>query len=185
MATVFDVANFFIDMAVKVDHAPLSNLKLNKLLYFAQGCYLSRTGHSLFSDAIEAWEHGPVVPAIYHKYKIYGRNSIMSVDGSYTHAAFSDEELESLIDVATYMGALTSSDLVSKTHDAGTPWRKMYDGQNAVLPLWLIKTYFAEHPVPTFSAPTDGVEVLPAEWYDPEEDNYWENFQCATRDGMS
>ena len=40
----------------------LTNMKLNKLLYFAQGYYLKKYGRPLFDNAIEAWEHGPVVP---------------------------------------------------------------------------------------------------------------------------
>ena len=54
----------------------ISNLKLQKLLYYAQGCVLAITGNILFNDDIEAWEHGPVVPTIYHLYKTFGRSGI-------------------------------------------------------------------------------------------------------------
>ena len=47
----------------------LTNMKLNKLLYFAQGYYLKKYGRPLFDNAIEAWEHGPVVPEVYSAYK--------------------------------------------------------------------------------------------------------------------
>ena len=46
--------------------APLSNLKLQKLLYYAQGHYLGDHAKPLFEDEIEAWVHGPVVRSIYH-----------------------------------------------------------------------------------------------------------------------
>lgn len=47
----------------------LTPLKLQKLLYYVQGWSLAETGHPFFSDRIEAWQHGPVVPSVYAKYK--------------------------------------------------------------------------------------------------------------------
>ncbi len=43
MANVFDIANFFIDIAIKTEDDFVTNLKLNKLIYYAQGAYLART----------------------------------------------------------------------------------------------------------------------------------------------
>lgn len=50
----------------------LSNLKLQKVLYFLQAEFLVRKGKTLFADRIEAWDIGPVVPAVYQKYRIFG-----------------------------------------------------------------------------------------------------------------
>ena len=47
----------------------LTNMKLNKLLYFSQGHYLKKYGRPLFNNVIEAWGHGPVVPEVYSTYK--------------------------------------------------------------------------------------------------------------------
>ena len=55
----------------------ITNLKLQKLLYYAQGCVMALTDEPLFDEDIQAWEHGPVVPEIYHKYKSYGKSGIM------------------------------------------------------------------------------------------------------------
>ena len=44
----------------------ISNLKLLKLLYYAQGTFLALYGRPLFNESIEAWLHGPVVPDVYH-----------------------------------------------------------------------------------------------------------------------
>ena len=51
MATVFDVADFFIDIANMSEDDQMTNLKLNKLLYYAQGVFLARTGKPLFAIA--------------------------------------------------------------------------------------------------------------------------------------
>ncbi len=47
----------------------VSNLKLQKLLYYCQAWHLSITGTELFSERIEAWVHGPVVPPVFGAYK--------------------------------------------------------------------------------------------------------------------
>jgi len=47
----------------------ITNLKLNKLLYYAQGYHIAIHDDLLFEDEIQAWVHGPVVPNVYHKYK--------------------------------------------------------------------------------------------------------------------
>lgn len=49
----------------------MSNLKLQKLLYYAQGWHLALFDKRLFHDRIEAWVHGPVVPHIYHRFKAH------------------------------------------------------------------------------------------------------------------
>ena len=54
MANVYDVADFFIDVCNNSTDDQITNLKLNKLLYYAQGCHLARTGKPLFDDKIEA-----------------------------------------------------------------------------------------------------------------------------------
>lgn len=73
MHTALEVANWFLnynDEKMYSDGADyISNLKLQKLLYYAQGTFLAITNSPLFGDAIEAWMHGPVVPSVYHAYK--------------------------------------------------------------------------------------------------------------------
>ncbi|HUZ03805.1 MAG TPA: type II toxin-antitoxin system antitoxin SocA domain-containing protein, partial [Acidobacteriaceae bacterium] len=56
-----DIAKYFIASFQKKNKA-ISNLKLQKLLYYAQAWHLALYGSPLFSDSIEAWVHGPVVP---------------------------------------------------------------------------------------------------------------------------
>lgn len=64
MANVFDVANFFVYVANQNEDDQMTNLKLNKLLYFAQGAFLSRTGRPLFSAEMEAWPLGQRILSI-------------------------------------------------------------------------------------------------------------------------
>lgn len=49
----------------------LTNLKLQKLLYYAQAWYLALKGQELFGEDFQAWVHGPVLPSQYHRFKDY------------------------------------------------------------------------------------------------------------------
>ena len=84
MATALDVANYFI--AVADPHEGISNLKLLKLCAFAQGVCLAYLGRPLFMEDLQAWEHGPVVPELYHRYKWHGNGPISPEGISVEHA---------------------------------------------------------------------------------------------------
>jgi len=66
--TANQVANYIIYRANNAEEL-ITNLKLQKLLYYAQGYYLAFYNELLFDDEIQAWAHGPVVPSVYHEYK--------------------------------------------------------------------------------------------------------------------
>lgn len=55
---------------------PVTQLQLHKIMYYAQGWYLHRTGSPLFSCAIQAWKHGPVVADLHARFKTFGKNPI-------------------------------------------------------------------------------------------------------------
>jgi len=60
LTTVSKIANYFIYVANETG-SYLSNLKLQKLLYYAQAWHLALYGISLFDEEFEAWIHGPVI----------------------------------------------------------------------------------------------------------------------------
>jgi len=65
------VANLLLDLAEQEDDGalPITNLALQKLLYFAHGHFLIRTRQPLVTGAFEAWTYGPVHPAVYQAFK--------------------------------------------------------------------------------------------------------------------
>jgi uncharacterized phage-associated protein len=69
------VAKYFIKIA-DTSSRKLTNKKLQKLLYYAQAWSLALNGKPIFSEEIEAWIHGPVVPIIYRHYKKFGFGQI-------------------------------------------------------------------------------------------------------------
>ncbi|MCR5425855.1 MAG: DUF4065 domain-containing protein [Lachnospiraceae bacterium] len=160
----------------------LTNMKLNKILYYAQGQCLLQTGEPLFDDAIEAWGHGPVIDAVYHRYKKYNDGTITDYDQELAQR-MPEEDAELLLHVAREYGRYTASALRSKTHLPNSPWSKVYvDGQHhTVIPVDLIREYFIEHEKEVGDIQlsisdedfvgrrdADGILVLPKDWDDEE-----------------
>jgi uncharacterized phage-associated protein len=58
------VANWFIEQN-RIAPSDLTHLKIQKMLYFAQGWHLAYFDVPLFEDPIEAWKYGPVVRPVY------------------------------------------------------------------------------------------------------------------------
>lgn len=137
------VAKWFVAWATAED-ADLSNLKLQKLLYYAQGWSLNRTGDLLFSDRMRAWSHGPVVPTVYHEFKHFGSGDIALDDGdSFTWDQIDDETTSLLIEVWNTYGGFGAWRLRNMTHSE-PPWRDNFepDGYNVEIPVSDIAKYF-------------------------------------------
>lgn len=116
----------------------ISNMKLQKLLYYAQGSFLAVTGQPLFDDPIEAWKHGPVVESVYHQYKENGGNGITFED-PFDFSSFTDEEEELLEEVYNVFGQYSAWKLRDMTH-AEAPWKETEQGH--VISQDKIKAYF-------------------------------------------
>jgi len=118
-----DVSNFYISMYKDSDD-PMTNLRLNKFLYFAQAWSLVRFGKPLFEDKIEAWQLGPVVPVVYDNCKICAKDPIKFVSENYSESVFSSDQKNLLLDVAREYGKYSTSRLVNICHSDDGPWVK-------------------------------------------------------------
>lgn len=68
------VANYIIE---EYKDKQINNLHLQKLLYYLQANYMiENDGELLFTDDMEKWKLGPVVPNVYHSFKEYGPSPI-------------------------------------------------------------------------------------------------------------
>lgn len=77
--TAAQVARVLLELAeqdLDVDQEPMTNMRLQKLLYYVQGWSLARRGEPAFTDRLEAWEHGPVVPSLYGRLKDLRKNPV-------------------------------------------------------------------------------------------------------------
>lgn len=128
MATVFDVAKYFLSRQDVEAGDTISNMKLQKLVYYAQGFTLAITGKPLFMETIEAWEHGPVVPVLYRQYKEYGAGSIPPPREApeVISAHFDAAQLEILGEVYDVYGQYSAWKLRNFTHEE-TPWLEHFN----------------------------------------------------------
>ncbi len=138
MADAYEVAKYFLSLSDPEVGDEISNLKLQKLLYYAQGFHLALYGDELFNDPIEAWTHGPVVASVYRHYKEYGAAAIPRVT-DVDKSNLSDKSIQLLVDVYEAYGQFTAWKLRNMTHDE-PPWKDT--PQNTIISHSSLMTYF-------------------------------------------
>jgi uncharacterized phage-associated protein len=117
------IANFFIQKGIE-EGQPISNLKLQKLIYFAHAWYLTLTDQPLIDSTIEAWKFGPVINSVYHQVKRFGINGI-SAPISFPNddsVLISSNDLKFLNSIWSLYKGFTPLKLAEFTHEAGSPW---------------------------------------------------------------
>ncbi len=140
-----DVANFFITVGNYNEGMEMTNARINKLLYFAQGRYLATYDKPLFDEQIEAWKYGPIIRSVYDYFKHYGKNIITEPVGSFDIEKMNDDDFQFLTEVFTNYADYSTSALINKTHEKNSPWDKVYiQDENRVIPQKLIRSYFLQ-----------------------------------------
>lgn len=127
MTHAIDVARYLLHLAASQTSTPEdidspSHLRLQKLLYYAQGWYLAMTGSPLFSERIEAWKHGPVVKDVYHVFSNFGYQAIPPDQGASGDNLTSIQKLTVQSVWAMYK-EYSATALSRMTHEE-EPWRK-------------------------------------------------------------
>ena len=140
MSPVREAALYFIELSYK-DDMPITQLKLQKLLYFALGWSYVWNGEALFPEEIEAWHYGPMCPNIYNEYKKYGRNTIPY--NHYEKCILSDKEKKVIEKTWKAYGRYTPFELVNMTHQQA-PWIDAINGDYQISHD-AIKNFFVEN----------------------------------------
>ena len=147
------IANYMLERAEEEDRA-LTHMKLQKLVYMAYGWALAVLDQKLFNEPVEAWDHGPVVPSLYHEFKKFRQSPItgkaMEFDleelaASYPQVDKNDERLNLVLDRVweTYK-PYSAMSLRNMTHKPGTPWSETFEPgvRGKAIPDNLIKPHF-------------------------------------------
>ena len=123
-----------------------TNLDLQKLAYFCHGWHLALIGRPLVDEPFEAWRFGPVLPSVYHKFKVFSSNPVpvehplvqfeMPIDNG--------SDTSQLIDrVLQVYGNRTSFDLVNMSHAPDGPWTAAWESNfSSTIDNDLIRQYF-------------------------------------------
>jgi len=145
MTLVYDgraVANFVLDLCDSRGR-PVTNLSLQKIVYFCHVWSLIELSRPLIRHTFEAWEFGPVLPYLYREFRNYDRAPIVGrarqidpSDGKYCVVRYSfDPETESLLrQIAGFYSRLRAGDLVELSHAEGGPWHSVWNHGGKVNP---------------------------------------------------
>lgn len=122
-----EVAKYFIIRAYQDGRdTDMTNMKVQKLLYYAQSLHLALFDETLFNEEIQAWRYGPVCPQAYRFYSQFEGEQLPIPDISEI-SSISDEQKELLEEVWDYFGIHHAYILSSMTH-LEFPWKKARKG---------------------------------------------------------
>lgn len=142
------VAQAFLDLA-QAEGTALTNMQLQKLVYFAHGVYLAAfNGAPLISDEIKAWDFGPVIPPLYDKLRIYGRGLVSAELAPETRGNILPDSPEGQAILSTWYAYKNHSawDLSTISHAPGSPWDIVWNQQNhhyGLIPNFITQSYYA------------------------------------------
>jgi uncharacterized phage-associated protein len=123
MITALDTAKYLLTLDDPED-GDISNLKLQKLLYYAQGVHLALHAVPLFEQRIEAWKHGPVCPPVYGEFKAFASAPIPRPD-DFDSTTIASPDRETLDEVHRVYGQFSAWRLREMTHGE-PPWKEAY-----------------------------------------------------------
>jgi len=129
MYKAIDVAKYILARA-RQNGDLVTNLKLQKLLYYAQAWYMAKNeGRKLFEDDIEAWEYGPIVRELYNFFKRFSSDPINEYVDKKDIEKFSDKDKKFMDDFLSEFMDYSASSLVSAIHQ-DEPWIEAFDENN-------------------------------------------------------
>ena len=141
MYQAVDLSKYIVTKCTN-DNSPISNLQLQKILYFIQKAYLKQ-GYQAFADETEAWQFGPVVPNVYYYFSGYGA---MPIEDGYdcSNLSLTAEDYRIIDPIVEEKRQLAPWDLVNETHKAGGAWDQVYRsglGNHCIIPINLIREF--------------------------------------------
>ena len=127
MIDCLNVARYFIVKAYEDGiEAEMTNMKVQKLLYYAQSLHLALYDEPLFDHEIQAWRYGPVCPPAYKFYSEFEAKQLPIPNKEFL-LQVSDEHKHLLEEVWEYFGGYHAYRLSGMTH-LEFPWKKARRG---------------------------------------------------------
>lgn len=136
-----ELSKYIISKCIN-DKDPITNLQLQKILYYIQYDFLSNRNEPIFSDDIEAWAFGPVIPNVYYYFSVFGSDFIDAKFENYQEI-IDNESIRNIIDsIVEKKRKLNPWDMVEDTHKKGKAWDLIYNDKRKIkkiIPIDLIK----------------------------------------------
>ena len=128
MYRAVDIAGYIVGRCANLGR-PVTNLQLQKILYYVQLNFLRTYDKCIFEDDILALRHGPAVKEVYNKYNVWGRHEIVPRAVQAAKETF-----------------LEPWELVERSQKAGGPWHRSFDGNlEKVIPKEVMREYARAH----------------------------------------
>ncbi len=143
--SALDVAHYFLFLKENENVTELiSNLKVQKLLYYAQGFYLAENDKPLFLEDFQAWDYGPVIPEVYTIFKPNEWKDI-SLECPVSDRILNDPaKIHFFNRIWEAFGQFSAWKLAEMTHQE-EPWASLYiKGGNVLIPKKIIGKYFKQ-----------------------------------------
>ena len=139
--SVIEIANKIVANTDATQGETISNLKLQKLLYYMQGFFIAVFDKPLFAEPIEAWQYGPVVRKAYFHFKDFGNAAIVLPEEAKITTLSNQEEIL-FNDVMNEYGQFSAIKLMNMTHDE-LPWKITFqENPQGEIKYDLLKGYF-------------------------------------------
>jgi Uncharacterized phage-associated protein len=139
MYTGLEISRYILNKCIELGR-PISNLQLQKLLYYVQGEYIKNTnGSVLFKDMIVAWDYGPSVPDVYYEYNCYSSSCIAEKQKDVDLGQFERDIIDPVI---IEKSAYSSWNLVEMTH-LEEPWINTHKkGKGSAITIIELRNWF-------------------------------------------
>ncbi len=121
-----DVAGYVVTKCIN-DNKPISNLQLQKILYYIQHEILKKHDIALIDEDFQAWKFGPAIPIVYYEYSYCGASKIHQRLNNFEDVEFELEELLEDIDpIIEEKREIDPWGLVDETHKPGKAWAVVF-----------------------------------------------------------
>lgn len=135
-----EIAKYIINKCIELDK-PISNLPLQKIMYFVHIGFLKQTSKKLITDKkFEAWQWGPVIRDVYLEYRIFGSNELAIPKN--VNLDLDEDDRRIIDDIIKDSVNLRPWELVQRSHNPNGAWAKVYregDGAKRCIPDDLIQ----------------------------------------------
>ena len=120
-----DIAKYIIRWCDK-NKLRITNLQLQKILFFIQKESIRRRGYGIFSNRIEAWQYGPVVPDVFYQFAGFGAMKLVLYEDLFSDVSpkdiIDDQSKEIIEGILREYIHVSPWDLVAKSHVSNGAW---------------------------------------------------------------
>lgn len=125
MYSVHKLAKYIIRKSA-AEEMPVSNLQLQKILYYIQGYSYKNFDEAAFDEPIYRWPYGPVVPEVYFEYNKNRAAKIHPNEGETDEIRLNRKHKKVFDAVINKCIPIRPGELVEKTH-MERPWKETTD----------------------------------------------------------